>query len=287
MITKKQALRLGIEPYRRFSPLLEKCCLLLSANESFKDAEKDLKVLTGVEVGHSTHHRQVKKVDLPMPNVKQKLTEVCLDGGMVRLRSEKTGQPAYWKEYKTGRLQGIYYGAFFQDNLSLTDWINSQNIGKTIYCLGDGHVRASRACNGIWKLFKNVADPESRYEILDWYHLKENLYKIQAPKKFLSKVEAQLWHGQVEEALIDLKKSKYVGVTNFINYLKKHRYRLVNYMYFQVEQLSSVGSGAVESAVKQIDKRMQVVGAQWKYENLPQMLQLRCAYLNGQLAAQL
>ena len=60
----------------------------------------------------------------------------------------------------------------------------------------------------------------------------------------------------------------------------------VNYMYFQAEQLSSVGSGAVESAVKQIDKRMQVVGAQWKYENLPQMLQLRCAYLNGQLAAQ-
>ena len=85
-------------------------------------AEKDLKVLTGIEVGHSTHHRQVKKVDLSMPNVKQKLTEVCLDGGMVRLRSEKRGESAYWKEYKTGRLQGIYYGAFFQDNLSLTAW---------------------------------------------------------------------------------------------------------------------------------------------------------------------
>ena len=253
--------------------------MLLSANESFKDAEKDLKVLTGIEVGHSTHHRRVKKADLSMPNVKQKLTEVCLDGGMVRLRSEKKGQPAYWKEYKTGRLQGIYYGAFFQNNLSLTDWINSQNIGRTLYCLGDGH-------DGIWKLFKNIADSECRHEILDWYHLKENLYKIQAPKKFLSKVEAELWHGQVEEALVTLKKSKYVGVTNFINYLKKHRHRLVNYMYFQAEQLSSVGSGAVESAVKQIDKRMQVVGAQWKYENLPQMLQLRCAYLNGQLAAQ-
>jgi len=167
--------------------------------------------------------------------------------------------------------------AFFQDNLSLTDWVNSQNIGKTLYCLGDGH-------DGIWNLFEKIATPASRQEILEWYHLKENLYKIQASKKFLSQVEAELWYGQVEEVFRILRKSKYVGVTNFINYLQKHRHRLVNYMYFQAEKLSSIGSGAVESAVKQIDKRLQIVGAQWKSKNLPQMLSLRCAYLNGQLA---
>jgi len=258
--------------------MLEKCCLLLAANESFQDAESDIKVLTGIEVGHSTHHRQVKKVDLSPPNVRQKLTQVCLDGGKVRLRSKEKGKPAYWKEYKTGRLQGIYYGAFFQDNLALTDWVNSQNLANTLYCLGDGH-------DGIWKLFSAIADDCRRQEILDWYHLKENLYKIQAKKKFLLQIESLLWHGQVEEAITKLRKSKYVGVTNFISYLHKHRHRLVNYMYFQTEQLSSIGSGAVESAVKQIDKRLQIVGAQWKSENLPQMLQLRCAYLNGQLAA--
>jgi hypothetical protein len=75
--------------------MLEKCCWLLSANESFQNAENDLKLLTGIEVGHSTHHRQVQKVDLSPPKVKQKLTEVSLDGGKVRLRSEKKGQPAY------------------------------------------------------------------------------------------------------------------------------------------------------------------------------------------------
>lgn len=257
--------------------MLSKCCLLLSANVSFQDAESDIKVLMGIEVGHSTHHRQVKKVDLSPPNVKQKLTEVSLDGGKVRLRSLKRGQAAYWKEYKTGRLNEIYYGAFFQDNLALTDWVNSQKLANTLYCLGDGH-------DGIWNLFSAIASPESRQEILDWYHLKENLYKIQARKQFLLQIESFLWHGQVESAIEKLRKSKYVGVTQFTNYLHKHRHRLVNYMYFQAEQLSSIGSGAVESAVKQIDKRMQIVGAQWKYENLPQMLQLRCAYLNGQLA---
>ncbi|BAZ71272.1 hypothetical protein NIES4106_60690 (plasmid) [Fischerella sp. NIES-4106] len=174
-------------------------------------------------------------------------------------------------------MQGIYYGAFFQDNLSLTNWVNSQNIGRTLYCLGDGH-------DGIWNLFSEIADTDRRQEILDWYHLKENLYKIQATKKFLVDIEAELWHGQVEAAITKLNKCKCVGATQFINYLRKHRNRLVNYMYFQAEQLSSIGSGAVESAVKQIDKRLKIVGAQWKYENIPSILSLRCSYLNGFLA---
>ena len=44
-----------------------------------------------------------------------------------------------------------------------------------------------------------------------------------------------------------------------------------------------IGSGPVESWVKQIDARLQVSGAQWNAESLPQMLKLRCAYLNEQL----
>lgn len=143
--------------------------------------------------------------------------------------------------------------------------------------MGDGH-------EGIWNLFAEIANADIPQEILDWYHLKENLYKIQARKKWIVDIEAELWYGQVEQAITKLNLSKYVGATQFINYLRKHRHRLVNYMYFQSEQLSSIGSGAVESAVKQIDKRLQIVGAQWKYENLPHMLSLRCAYLNGFLA---
>jgi hypothetical protein len=29
---------------------------------------------------------------------------------------------------------------------------------------------------------------------------------------------------------------------------------------------------------------MKIVGAQWKAENVPQYLRLRCAYLNGKIA---
>ena len=41
--------------------------------------------------------------------------------------------------------------------------------------------------------------------------------------------------------------------------------------------------GAVESGVKQIDRRLKISGAQWESENVNQVLQLRCAYLNGLL----
>ena len=45
---------------------------------------------------------------------------------------------------------------------------------------------------------------------------------------------------------------------NFCGYLEKHRERKVNYSYYQAEQLGSIGSGAVESAVKQIGARIKI-----------------------------
>ncbi|HLP89372.1 MAG TPA: hypothetical protein VK184_12370 [Nostocaceae cyanobacterium] len=47
-------------------------------------------------------------------------------------------------------------------------------------------------------------------------------------------------------------------VENFRAYLEKHRSRIVNYSYYQSEQICSIGSGAVESAVKQIGARIQL-----------------------------
>ncbi len=217
------------------------------------------------------------QIELPIPEVKQGLSEVSVDGGKIRLRAEIKGQSSEWKEYKTARLQGIYYGAFFQENLSLTNWVNSQKLTKPLYCLGDGH-------DGIWNLFAEIGDSQHRIEILDWYHLTENLHKLETNKSTKEQLEAYLWMGQVSEAMKLLKSAQPVGGTNFLKYLKKHRKRPINYHSFQQEQICSIGSGAVESAVKQISHRVKLTGAQWKRENVPHILQLRCAYLNGQLA---
>jgi len=232
--------------------------------------------LTGVKVGHTTQQRLVQRQELEMPSAKQAVTEVSVDGGKVRLRGNK-GQASYWRDYKAVRLEGIYYGAFYQDNPSLIDYVNAQPLRNPLVCLGDGH-------DGIWNLIGKFATPQSRWEILDWYHLKENLYKVGGSLKRLRQVETYLWQGNVDagkQLLVDCQRRQ---ARNFCTYLDKHRHRIVNYAYFQAEQLCSIGSGAVESAVKQIDSRLKISGAQWKVENVNQMLLLRCAYLNGALA---
>ena len=62
-----------------------------------------------------------------------------------------------------------------------------------------------------------------------------------------------------------------------------HRHRLINYDYFQAEGICAIASGAVESTVKQIDRRLKISGAQWNSKNIPQVLKHRCAYLNDTL----
>ena len=90
--------------------------------------------------------------------------------------------------------------------------------------------------------------------------------------------------GQVSESINYLRSQDMVGGYQFINYLRKHEKRLINYHYYSWQKIASIGSGAVESAVKQIAHRVKITGAQWKAETVNNILQLRCAYLNGQLA---
>lgn len=144
-------------------------------------------------------------------------------------------------------------------------------------CLGDGH-------DGVWKLINDLATPPTRCEILDWYHLSENLYKVGGSQKRLKKAESFLWEGKIDQAITLFTDCRNKQARKFEEYLNKHRQRIVNYKYHQKSGFSSIGSGAVESAIKQIDLRLKLVGAQWKAANVNQMLQLCSCYLNGQLA---
>ncbi len=158
----------------------------------------------------------------------------------------------------------------------MVDWINRQSHSVPVTCLGDGH-------DGVWNIIVEIAPNGERREILDWYHLMENLHKVGGSLKRLRQAETLLWQGQVDAARALFASLRSKPAQNFCSYLDKHRNRIVNYQYFQAEQICSIGSGAVESAVKQIDRRTKISGAQWKRENVPQVLAHRCAYLNGKL----
>jgi len=173
-------------------------------------------------------------------------------------------------------LHGHCCSAFLQENERLVKWVNEQPLATPLTCLGDGH-------DGIWNLFENIANIRQRQEILDWFHLVENLNKVRGSEQRLIIVKALLWKGDVDGAIEQFKDWQHEQVDNFIAYLNKHRHRIVNYSYFQAEGLS-IGSGTIESTVKQIGARIKLSGAQWKVENVPQVLLHRCAYLNGQFS---
>lgn len=273
----KQLQRLGLKPRSRLSPLLQKCCLRLSANQSYQNAENEIEALTGVKVGHSTQQQLVLSQDIQLPLAKQAITEVSVDGGKVRLRG-KPQAGCHWRDYKAVRLQGIYYGAFFDDNQSLVDYVNSQKLVNPLVCLGDGH-------DGVWNLVQEFGNEQfERWEILDWYHLVENLYKVGGSLKRLKTAYTLLWQGQVETTKAIFSNCQGKPVKNFIAYLEKHYSRIINYSYYQAEQLCSIGSGAVESAIKQIGVRIKISGAQWNLKSVNHILSVRCAYLNGLLA---
>jgi|WetSurMetagenome_2_1015567.scaffolds.fasta_scaffold57302_5 hypothetical protein len=74
-------------------------------------------------------------------------------------------------------------------------------------------------------------------------------------KKWLMNYKKLLWSGKKKKVIKELKVEN-----NFRKYLEKHRERLINYCEHQERQLSSIGSGAVESLVKQIVARTNISG---------------------------
>ena len=139
---------------------------------------------------------------------------------------------------------------------------------------GDGH-------DGVWNIFKEISCKQDRREILDWYHLNENLQKVGGSIKRLKQAETYLWKGNVKSAKALFTELKKKPAVNFCTYLEKHQERIINYEVFQRDKICSIGSGAVESGIKQIARRIKISGASWKSEHIGQVLAHRCAYLNG------
>lgn len=276
-ITTGQAKKLAVASYRQLSPHLENCCLRLSANVSYEQAERDVAYLTGIRIPAKTQQRLVHQQAFEVPTTKRPLAELSVDGGKVRVRTP-LGEACQWRDYKAIATEHASV-ANFQNNAQLIEWVNAQALENPLTCLGDGH-------DGVWNIVAQIATAQQRREILDWYHLKENLHKVGGSIKRLHQAEALLWMGKVDQTILLFENCQKKQAQNFCEYLRKHRHRIVNYDYFQAEGLCSIGSGAVESAIKQIDRRVQISGAQWNSKNVPQVLAHRCAYLNGLIGLQ-
>ncbi len=73
----------------------------------FRRQKQTIVALTGMKVGHSTQQRLVGRQSLALPEAKQAVAEVSVDGGKVRLRHLQDAESP-WRDYKAVRLGGIY-----------------------------------------------------------------------------------------------------------------------------------------------------------------------------------
>lgn len=94
--------------------------------------------------------------------------------------------------------------------------------------------------------------------------MNENLQKVGGSIKRLKQAETYLGKGNVKSAkalFTELKKNQQLILANM---KEKHQKRIINYEVFQRDEICSIGSGAVESGIKQIARRIKISGASWK-----------------------
>lgn len=207
----------------------------LCANESYQSAEAEIEALTGVKVGHTTHQRLVLRQQLSWPEAFAASNRGQCGRGKsaVALTDKQRGLLARllslcaYKVCTTELLRG--------DNQSLIDYVNSQPKTRPLVCLGDGH-------EGVWNL--GLASlPHLPADGKFWTGIteQENLYKVGESLKRLKQAEALLWEGQLEAVRTLFSHCRLKQAKNFCAYLEQHHQRIVNYSYYQSEQLCSVG----------------------------------------------
>ena len=135
-----------------------------------------------MRVPAKTQQRLVQAHDFAQPEGSE-LEEISVDGGKVRLRTP-VGEPCQWKDYKAVASE-VAIIAGYQQNQELAEWVNQQPLATPLTCLGDGH-------DGVWNLVAQMGTDAERREMLDWYHLVENLNKVGGSIQRINQAEALL-----------------------------------------------------------------------------------------------
>ena len=80
------------------------------SNESFINSEKDIEVLTGIRVAHSTQHYLGLNSKIELKQINSTVEELSVDGGSVKIRTQ-LGKSSEWKQDKAIKIHGLGGGA--------------------------------------------------------------------------------------------------------------------------------------------------------------------------------
>jgi hypothetical protein len=227
---------------------------------------------------------------------------VTMDGGMVNLRHEG------WRELKVGAIfdieqrlerdpqtQLLTHHAHAAQTHYTAALAGKAAFAPALWALAVEHdlptAKESCVCADGAAWIWNVADeyfPVSR-QIVDWFHAAQHLaqaagtlYPDDEPKRqrWLKRQREQLYLGNIEAVMTALEAA---GLSGDVGYFREHQRRM-QYLEFR-EEGYPIGSGTVESAVKQFKQRLTGPGMRWDAHAAERMVILRAAVLSNDFDA--
>ncbi len=244
---------------------------------------------------------QVSVEGIQLPDAKhdhKQQKAISMDGGMVNIRKEG------WRELKVGtvfdvelRLErnpqtqeldemahgiNIHYTAVLGSKDAFTPALWALAVQHDLPTARHRSVVADGAL-WIWDVAEDVC-PDGQ-QVVDWYHALEHLHQAAValyPKesdlakrqRWLKTYKDQLYMGNIETIISVLHKR---AVPQLATYFERHKRRM-QYLEFREEGLP-IGSGTVESGVKQFKQRLAGTGMRWHLDNANRMIILRSAIL--------
>jgi hypothetical protein len=216
---------------------------------------------------------------------------ISMDGGMVAVRGEG------WKEFKVGsigrierkwteqeqtvRLTDLHYVGVVGDVDRFKQALWKLAVqGDTIYA---GHtVVTADGAAWIWRLASDLFP--CSVQIVDWYHAVQHLAAAtadchpldpQMAAHWLRELKNCLFQGHIEP-IIDAFQS--VAGGKHQPYFRTHKRRMAYQEFW--ENGYPIGSGTVESGIKQFKQRLTGPGMRWSRSSLEPMILLRAAVLS-------
>jgi hypothetical protein len=249
---------------------------------------------------HLDHQQElvrVERVVLPPPGLDHPQRKgVSMDGGMVNIRGEG------WKEFKVGavfdveqRLErdpvtGEWVGQAHGVNVAYAAVLGPvERFAPALWAVAVQHqvpqaASSSVTADGAEWIWNLAADyfPDS-VQIVDWYHACEHLAGAASALHSDDEQAARRWYSQQRHALFKgsihhiTRPLDQAGLADHSRYFHKHKRRM-QYQEFR-EEGYPIGSGTVESGIKQFKTRLTGPGMRWSRPGAERMLVVRPAVL--------
>jgi len=294
----------GLLPYQQCAAVFEEIGeRLIPSSSIWRQTQRHGKRLQAY-VEHQRQQVSVERVVLPdARHDHPQRKAMSLDGGMMNIRGEG------WRELKVGavfnvetRLErdpqthqlaemahgvNIHYSAVLGSKDAFTPALWALAVqhelptAKERAVIGDGAA-------WVWNVAADVC-PDGR-QIVDWFHAVQHLAEAACalypnetddPKRahWLKTYQAHLYLGRIHKIIAALRQRER---DDLAHYFEDHQRRM-QYLEFR-EQGFPIGSGTIESGVKQFKQRLTGTGMRWNAYNADCMLIIRAAVLGDDFA---